>query len=844
MSSFVPLLASLVCVLAVPAATVTVTTTADEVNGNTTSIAALLAAPGGAGISLREAVIAANNTPGADVITLPAGTYTLTLPNAGGLNEDACLTGDLDVTDSLTITGAGAASTIVQAGTTAANGIDKVLAINPLCNHAVAFAMSGVTIRFGRNTQPYGAGDFSFTGGGMDWCGSGASMLTLTDCVISDNNNVNGYGGGLNIDELAPATGIVNISNTRFVNNTSTYWGGGLNVFGDDVQVTLSACTIAGNQTLGTGGVGAQGGGINVRITGQTAGTTPSVTINNNSAITNNTAHGYGGGVCLAGSGNQNVTIQNSSIVGNTVLNNGAIASFGGGIYHDGNVSKTTTLNNVLIANNHADTLAGAAGGGLFVASGSLTMTYSRIVNNTAPTGKGAAQTGGTATAINNWWGTNAPAALMSGPVAYTPWLQLNHTASPSTIAVGSSATLTASFLTNSAGTAIPVANLGVLIGLPITFGGAVKGTISGAQTTIQASGTATATFNAGIAPAAGSAKATVDNATAIAAITVVCPTINGAVSGGGTICAGDSTNVTVTITGGFPPYTVTLNNGGGTKTNASPLTFTLSPGGTTTYAVSSATDSNGCAVTMSGSATVTVSAIPTPPTIGLSPTNPCPNQPGPQALGPAGAATYAWTITNGTITSAANLKTISYTPGASGNVGLTLRISNASGCTASSSTNVPILVDTIAPTIHCPTNITLTTTGNCPAIVSFSISATDNCNLTNLVVTPGTGSSFPVGTNLVNALAQDAAGNSNTCSFTVTVLAGAPPNLTAQLSPDLTNVVVSWPAAFGCYTLQSTPTLLSPQWSNDPGTVVTSGGSRFVTNSPAVGNRFFRLAF
>ena len=56
--------------------------------------------------------------------------------------------------------------------------------------------------------------------------------------------------------------------------------------------------------------------------------------------------------------------------------------------------------------------------------------------------------------------------------------------------------------------------------------------------------------------------------------------------------------------------------------------------------------------------------------------------------------------------------------------------------------------------------------------VVTFSVSATDNCGLTNLVVTPGTGSAFPVGTNLVRALAQDASGNSNTCSFTVTVLA------------------------------------------------------------------------
>ena len=88
------------------AANVTVSTTADEVNDTTVSIAALIGAPGGAGISLREAIIAANNTPGADVITLPAGIYTLTRIG----NDATCQNGDLDINDSLTITGAGSGS--------------------------------------------------------------------------------------------------------------------------------------------------------------------------------------------------------------------------------------------------------------------------------------------------------------------------------------------------------------------------------------------------------------------------------------------------------------------------------------------------------------------------------------------------------------------------------------------------------------------------------------------------------------------------------------------------------------------------------------------------------------
>lgn len=55
--------------------------------------------------SLREAVIAANAAPGPDVIQIPAGDYQLTIVNVLDEPEDASATGDLDVTDALTIEG-------------------------------------------------------------------------------------------------------------------------------------------------------------------------------------------------------------------------------------------------------------------------------------------------------------------------------------------------------------------------------------------------------------------------------------------------------------------------------------------------------------------------------------------------------------------------------------------------------------------------------------------------------------------------------------------------------------------------------------------------------------------
>ena len=61
--------------------------------------------------SLRAAVQEANALVGADIIVLPAGTYPLTLSGPG---EDAAATGDLDISEDLTIDGAGAAVTIVD----------------------------------------------------------------------------------------------------------------------------------------------------------------------------------------------------------------------------------------------------------------------------------------------------------------------------------------------------------------------------------------------------------------------------------------------------------------------------------------------------------------------------------------------------------------------------------------------------------------------------------------------------------------------------------------------------------------------------------------------------------
>src|SRR5205823_6274407 len=70
--------------------------------------------------------------------------------------------------------------------------------------------------------------------------------------------------------------------------------------------------------------------------------------------------------------------------------------------------------------------------------------------------------------------------------------------------------------------------------------------------------------------------------------------------------------------------------------------------------------------------------------------TSVCPNSTGNQADGPAGMSTYAWTISNGTITGPTNLASVTYSAG--GAVALTLGVVvvNPNGCSGTNSVIVP----------------------------------------------------------------------------------------------------------------------------------------------------------
>jgi hypothetical protein len=88
---------------------------------------------------------------------------------------------------------------------------------------------------------------------------------------------------------------------------------------------------------------------------------------------------------------------------------------------------------------------------------------------------------------------------------------------------------------------------------------------------------------------------------------------------------------------------------------------------------------------------------------------------------------------------------------------------------------------DTEAPALVCPGDVVVQTApGQAGAVVTFALSASDNCpEPIELGTSIASGTLFPVGTTEVNAAAIDAAGNVATCSFKVTVQDRELPSIT-----------------------------------------------------------------
>ena len=206
--------------------------------------------------SLRGAVAFANLNPGTTIV-IPAGTYQLNIPGGAGEGFSGNNSiGDLDITgNNTTITGAGAATTIIQQ--TQPN--DRVVEVNPFLASGFNFTISDATISGGRETTAVG-------GGGII-AGSINNTTSVTNCVISGNSatGVGTFGGG----GILFTGGSLTVTGTTFSNNSTSTSGGGLGyTAGDPLNrrpsngtLSISGSTFSGNAA---GSSAAGGGGADV----------------------------------------------------------------------------------------------------------------------------------------------------------------------------------------------------------------------------------------------------------------------------------------------------------------------------------------------------------------------------------------------------------------------------------------------------------------------------------------------------------------------------------------------------------------------------------------------------
>jgi CSLREA domain-containing protein len=288
--------------------------------------------------TLREAVIAANSDlasgaspgecgagSGADVIEVPAGTYTLAIAGAA---EDAAATGDLDLLGEVEIAGADTATTIIDGA-----DLDRIFQVHV----SVAAEIHDLTIRNGRAASPS-----PVRGGGIQNLGT----LSLERSVVSENlasfggSSPAGSGGGIH---NAPGASLAIEDSTVSDNDAENAGGGILN----EGALIVSRSTLSGNATFRLTALG--GGGI-YHLSG--CAEVSNSTLSGNNAFGPNNANG--GGI----RGLAPLTVSHCTLTGNQV--SGVTGDFLGLSIAS---SAATTLHNTILDGRCSLTLPTSLGG-------------------------------------------------------------------------------------------------------------------------------------------------------------------------------------------------------------------------------------------------------------------------------------------------------------------------------------------------------------------------------------------------------------------------------------------------------------------------------------------------
>jgi hypothetical protein len=199
-----------------------------------------ICATAGGGCTLRAAIMETNALAGADTVVLPSAVYTLTI---GGSGEDMATMGDLDITDDLTITGAGADTTIIDGnGSVTVDRVVQIVGSDPQT------MISGVTIR---------------NGAGSDGALQVNGNLTLSDTIISESTNEYGIYTKSDGSVLTMTNGTVSNnrcvgihvgSSSKAVVNDSTIHGNGCGGISNSGVLMMINSTVSGNSTDQAGG--------------------------------------------------------------------------------------------------------------------------------------------------------------------------------------------------------------------------------------------------------------------------------------------------------------------------------------------------------------------------------------------------------------------------------------------------------------------------------------------------------------------------------------------------------------------------------------------------------------
>ncbi len=166
-----------------------------------------ICATGSGDCTLRAAVQEANALAGADSVTLPAGTVLLALSGSG---EDFAATGDLDVTEALTIEGQGAALTTIDG-----NDLDRVLHVVFSVSSPPDLTLRDLTVTGGQVSDHPGAG--------LNFDSSGTVLVERT--VFTDNHVLGSTSSAIGGAISSNAGGVLTVRSSRLAGNSAERGG-------------------------------------------------------------------------------------------------------------------------------------------------------------------------------------------------------------------------------------------------------------------------------------------------------------------------------------------------------------------------------------------------------------------------------------------------------------------------------------------------------------------------------------------------------------------------------------------------------------------------------------------